>query len=50
MKGPSIIQFGEAPATIAKTDEIMREKLKANLRPTTSAERPQKRAPINMPT
>lgn len=47
---PKVTQEGEAPATIVNTDEMNKEKLKANRRPTMSAEKPQKIAPTNMPT
>ena len=43
------IQFGEAPATIAKIEQINKEVLKASLLPMMSAENPQKSAPANIP-
>jgi len=47
---PSTNQFGEAPATMAKTEQIINEVLNANLRPIISADRPQNIAPASMPT
>jgi hypothetical protein len=47
---PSVIQDGEAPATIVKTDETNSEKLKAKRRPIISAENPQNMAPTSIPT
>ena len=43
------IQFGEAPATIAKIEQMNKEVLNAILLPMISAEKPQKRAPANIP-
>jgi hypothetical protein len=47
---PSTSQLGLAPATMANTEHISSEKLKAVLRPMTSALMPQNRAPTSMPT
>lgn len=40
-KRPSTYQFGDAPATIANMAHRNSEQLKANLRPMTSAPKPQ---------
>lgn len=50
MNKPSTIQFGEAPATIVKTEEMNSETLNAKRRPITSADMPQNSAPTSMPT
>jgi len=47
---PSTNQFGEAPATIAKAEQMNSETLNAMRRPMMSAPRPQNRAPTNIPT
>jgi len=49
MNSPRIGQFGAAPATMAKMEQIMREKLKAIFLPMISALIPQKSAPMSIP-
>ena len=46
---PRTGQFGEAPAAIAKIEQMNKEVLKASLLPMMSAVNPQKRAPANIP-
>ena len=43
-------QFGAAPATVAKMEQMKRDTLNANRRPMISALMPQNKAPINIPT
>jgi hypothetical protein len=47
---PSTSQFGAAPATIAKTEQMIKLTLNAIFRPMISAVIPQNSAPANMPT
>lgn len=47
MNSPRTIQFGDAPASIAKIELIINEKLKANRLPIRSADSPQNKAPTN---
>lgn len=49
MKNPSDSQLGAAPAAMVKIEQMNRDILKAVLRPITSANTPQNRAPQSMP-
>lgn len=50
IKIDSEIQFGAAPATVENIEQMKRETLNAKRRPITSALKPQKTAPISIPT
>jgi hypothetical protein len=50
MKTAREAQFGAAPATVAKIEQMKRDTLNANRRPMISALIPQNKAPMSMPT
>lgn len=50
MNSPKTYQFGDAPATIVKMEEMNSDTLNAKRRPMISAEIPQKSAPTSIPT
>ena len=50
MKKARLGQLGMAPATMQATEQMKSETLNAYLRPMTSAPKPQKSAPVNIPT
>lgn len=50
MKSESVGQLGMAPARMQLPEQMKRVMLNAHLRPMTSALKPQKRAPVSIPT
>lgn len=47
---PRTGQFGDAPAIMAKIEDIINDTLKANFLPIMSADKPHHKAPTSMPT